>query len=149
MSGYHRIIKLGLLLGLATASFNLAQAQQFYKWQDEKGATHYSQTPPPARYSKALSIKERPAAPTTAAVPAATDNAKPAAPTAKPTKPAAPAVQKLSAEACKDLKSNLDLLQSGRRLYQNDSGGERSYLTEAQKSAQIQTYTQNIAQGCG
>ena len=148
MSRYNAIIKAALLMGLATATVTSAQAQQFYKWKDEKGATHYTQTPPPARQSQTLSIKARAAASNASVAPTAV-NAKPTAPNAAPpTKPVAPAAPKLSAQACKDLKSNLDLLQSGRRLYENDTGGERSYLTEAQKAVQIQTSMQNIAQGC-
>lgn len=148
MSRYNVIIKAALLLGLATATVTSAQAQQFYKWKDEKGATHYTQTPPPAHQSQTLSIKARAAAPNTSVAPTAV-NAKSTAPNAaQPTKPVAPVAPKLSAQACTDLKSNLDLLQSGRRLYENDTGGERSYLTEAQKAAQIQTSMQNIAQGC-
>ena len=29
-----------------------ASAEKFYKWQDEKGSTHYTQTPPPKAYVK-------------------------------------------------------------------------------------------------
>ena len=148
MPFYSTIIKAGLLLGLATAILSPVQAQQFYKWKDEKGATHYTQTPPPARNSQTLSIKARAttAAPTTP--PLATTATKPEATKDAATKAPAQAKQKLSAEACQQIKSNLELLQSGRRLYQNDTGGERSYLTEAQKAVQIQTYSQNLAQGC-
>ena len=148
MSRYNVIIKVALLLGLATATVTSTQAQQLYNWKDEKCATHYTQTPPPARQSQTLSIKARAAVPNTLVAPTAV-SAKPTVPNAaQPTKPVAPVAPKLSAQACKDLKSNLDLLQSGRRLYENDTGGERSYLTEAQKAAQIQTSMQNIALGC-
>ena len=148
MPFYSTIIKTGLLLGLATAILSPVQAQQFYKWKDEKGATHYTQTPPPARNSQTLSIKARAttAAPTTP--PLVTTATKPEASKDATSKAPAQAKQKLSAEACQQIKSNLELLQSGRRLYQNDAGGERSYITEAQKAVQIQTYSQNLAQGC-
>lgn len=150
MPFYITIIKTGLLLGLATAILSPAQAQQFYKWKDEKGATHYTQTPPPARNSQTLSIKTRAAtvAPTTPPLVTTATAAKPEASKDAATKTPAPPKQKLSAEACQQIKSNLELLQSGRRLYQNDAGGERSYLTEAQKTVQMQTYNQNLAQGC-
>lgn len=149
MPFYSTIIKTGLLLGLATAILSTAQAQQFYKWKDEKGATHYSQTPPPARNSQTLSIKARAATAAPATTPVAAPVAKPGASKDTAAKaPSTPPKQKLSAEACQQIKSNLELLQSGRRLYQNDAGGERSYITEEQKAVQIQTYTQNLAQGC-
>jgi hypothetical protein len=34
-------------------------AAQMYKWVDEKGVTHYSETPPPSGKSETLSIKPR------------------------------------------------------------------------------------------
>ena len=149
MSGYNAIIKVALLLGLATAAVTSTQAQQFYKWKDEKGATHYTQTPPPARNSQVLSIKARAATATPSTATAVnTATTTPTSTSKLADKPVTPTAPKLSAQACKDLKSNLDLLQSGRRLYENDTGGERSYLTEAQKAVQIQASMQNIAQGC-
>ena len=142
------ILKSGLLLGLATAILNPVHAQQFYKWKDAKGATHYTQTPPPARSSQTLSIKARAATATPPTPPVAATTAKAEPSKDAATKAPAPPKQKLTAETCQQIKNNLELLQSGRRLYQNDAGGERSYITEAQKATQIQTYSQNLAVGC-
>lgn len=126
------------------------QAQQVYKWTDEKGALHYSQTPPPARYAKAVDVKARATvAPSTKAGGNAAAIETPAASAANPaTKPAAPAAPKLSPETCKNMQANLDTLASGRRLYEKDTAGERAYITEERRAAQIQIYQQNLSKGC-
>lgn len=131
-------------LGLLTTPL---QAQQVYKWKDEKGALHYSQTPPPARYSKAVDVKARAtAAPSPAKAGSAANPA--TANGSANTKPVVPASVKLSAETCKDMKANLDTLASGRRLYEKDTAGERAYMTEERRAAQIQIYQQNLSKGC-
>jgi hypothetical protein len=43
------IITMGIMVCLA---ISVAEAQEIYKWVDEKGVTHYSDTPPPDRQSK-------------------------------------------------------------------------------------------------
>lgn len=127
-----------------------SQAQQVYKWQDEKGALHYSQTPPPARYSKAVDVKARATvAPSTKAGGNAATTEAPAAGAANTaTKPASPAAPKLSPETCKNMQANLDTLASGRRVYEKDTAGERAYMTEERRAAQIQIYQQNLSKGC-
>lgn len=135
-------------LGLLTTPL---QAQQVYKWKDEKGALHYSQTPPPARYSKAVDVKAR-----ATAAPSPAKAGSPTSPATEPAaangsanaKPVVPASVKLSAETCKDMKANLDTLASGRRLYEKDTAGERAYMTEERRAAQIQIYQQNLSKGC-
>lgn len=149
MPAITQTLKIGLLISITTLLATTTQAQQVYKWKDEKGRLHYTQTPPPARYAQAVSIKERStpapavngqkaaAAETTATN---TDNK------ATASKPA-PA-PKLNASDCKAMQDNLALLQTGRRLYEKDAGGERAYITEERRAQQIQTYQQNIANGC-
>ncbi|XID74249.1 DUF4124 domain-containing protein [Alkanindiges sp. WGS2144] len=142
-------IKMSMLLVLAAVSAGAVQAQPIYKWKDAKGATHYSQTPPPAHQAQALNIKARATPPSPApGAPTPTDNKSTTDPTTPNTASAKPAPQKLSPEACQQLKANLELLQSGRRLFESDAGGERAYLTEEQKDVRIQSYSQNLAQGC-
>lgn len=142
-------LKLGLLISATAMLSTIVQAQQVYKWKDAKGVLHYTQTPPPARYSQSVNIKERPAlAPVASAqktAPAGDTNTNAASNNVAPTSKPAP---KLSAEACKGMQDNLALLQTGRRLYENDAGGERAYITEERRAQQIQTYQQNIANGC-
>lgn len=140
-------LKIGLLISITSLLATTTQAQQVYKWKDEKGRLHYTQTPPPARYAQAVNIKERPTpAPATngqksAAAGTTATNTDNKATASKP-------APKLSASDCKAMQDNLALLQTGRRLYENDAGGERAYMTEERRAQQIQTYQQNIANGC-
>lgn len=148
MPAITQTLKIGLLISITTLLPTTTQAQQVYKWKDEKGRLHYTQTPPPARYAQAVNIKERPApAPAVngqkAAAGTTATNTDNKATASKP----APA-PKLSASDCKAMQDNLALLQTGRRLYENDAGGERAYMTEERRAQQIQTYQQNIANGC-
>ena len=149
MPAITQTLKIGLLISITTLLATTIQAQQVYKWKDEKGRLHYTQTPPPARYAQAVNIKERPTP-----VPATNGQKSAAAGTtatntdnkATASKPA-PA-PKLSASDCKAMQDNLALLQTGRRLYENDAGGERAYMTEERKAQQIQVYQQNLKNGC-
>ena len=58
-------IRCALLIALlvAPSEFNLATSQTLYRWVDEKGTTHYSETPPPRKPSKALTLPPSPATP--------------------------------------------------------------------------------------
>lgn len=144
-------LKLGLLLSASVVlATTTVTAQQVYKWKDDKGTLHYTQTPPPARYAQSLNIKERPA-PVSAsngknAVPVENSTSNPDNKTTPASKPAP--VARLSAESCKAMQDNLALLQTGRRLYEKDAGGERAYMTEERRAVQIQTLQQNLANGC-
>lgn len=138
----HLVTGLGLVL-----TSSLAQAQQIYKWADEKGALHYSQTPPPARYSKAVDVKARVTTPTPAASATANKEAGKTGDPANPA-PAKPQTPKFSAETCQTMQNNLAQLQTGRRLYEKDTGGERAYITEERRAQQIQIYQQNLKNGC-
>ena len=148
MPAITQTLKIGLLISITSLLATTTQAQQVYKWKDEKGRLHYTQTPPPARYAQAVNIKEGPApAPAVngqkAAAGTTATNTDNKATASKP----APA-PKLSASDCKAMQDNLALLQTGQRLYEKDAGGERAYMTEERRASQIQTYQQNIANGC-
>lgn len=53
---------LGMALLAVGSALNPAAAETtLYKWVDEKGVTHYSETPPPKKRSQALRIQTAPA----------------------------------------------------------------------------------------
>jgi hypothetical protein len=149
---------------LATITFisyfaiEAAYAQPFYKWVDDKGATHYTQTPPPQQAVKKVSINTH--IPQDSAneikglndqsnklLKATTDQEK-AAEIEKKNTSADTERRNKNSVACKQIKSNLALLQSGQRLRTMDSKGERSYLTEDQKATQINQETAQIKNDC-
>jgi sugar lactone lactonase YvrE len=150
---FNKNIHVAISMVFGVASLLLAanvHAQQVYKWQDEKGAIHYTQSPPNTKNAVRMDIKTR--TPTAPAASTTTDSKASSATTtdqaATANKAAKNTPAKLKAEDCAFLKTNLETLQSGRRLYESDDKGERAYLTEEQKAERIQVHTKNIKDGC-
>jgi hypothetical protein len=147
------------VLSLTLFSFGqMSHAAPFYKWVDEKGATHYTQTPPPQKSAKKININTL--APSDSAdasknlsaitksdlkddsdLEQANDKAK--------IKASADAARRAkNAPQCQQLRASLAQLQSGRRLYGSDAKGERSYITDDQKASQIQQANTQIQKDC-
>lgn len=133
-----------LVTGCAFISI-LSYAQPVYKWQDAKGATHYTQTPPPAgANAKTVDVRSRTNLQPVTLAPSVADTSTQATNKA----PAAPQKPRLKAEDCQQLRNTLDTLNTGRRIYESDKNGERAYLTEEQRTERISTYTKNLAEAC-
>ncbi len=140
------------------ASIGASYAQPFYKWTDEQGSTHYTQTPPPQKATKKLDINTR--VPTDSAT-----EIKKLSEQSLVNQKVVAADEKVSAKlkadsvadaerrqknsaACVQLKAALTQLQSGQRLRTYGADGERVYLTEEQKASQIQQQTAQIQNDC-
>lgn len=148
-------ILLASLLALA-----LPAAADMYKWVDEKGVTHYSETPPPeGTKAKKLDLVPSP----------------PNAPAAKPESPEdwkareiefrRRRIQKENAEAtekaqgehsaevrkerCAEAQRRLDLLGAGRPLYHVNEKGERVYMEESERATQSARWRKEVDQYCG
>jgi hypothetical protein len=148
-----RILVLVAMLALAIP----ASAQQ-YKWVDEKGRTQYGDTPPPG----AKATRLRPPPPGSAPAPAAKG-----APLTAAERDAAYRKRQLDAQKDKEkqdvaqqqadaLKENcartqeyLRALESGQRISRTDSKGERYYIDDAQRAAEIAQARQSVSQSCG
>ncbi len=155
------LINKWILTALSLAPFALGQmchASPFYKWVDEKGATHYTQTPPPQKEVKKVDIDTHIPADSASAIKnldtqskanlKADDDADKANDKNKE-KAAADAARKAKNTAeCQQLRTSLAQLQSGRRLYGSDAKGDRSYITEDQKATQIQQANTQIQKDC-
>jgi hypothetical protein len=97
------------------ATFGLmavAQAADLYKWTDDKGVLHYSDTPPPGhadatRVRVKSGVSDESAPPAAATAVAEADKPKDAA---KPNPPAPAPMDRNT--ACEQARSNLNLLQS-------------------------------------
>jgi hypothetical protein len=148
-------ILLASLLALA-----LPASADMYKWVDEKGVTHYSESPPPeGTQSKKLDLPVTP----------------PSAPAAKPQSPedwkareaefrrrqlqkenaeqAEKAQGERSAEVrkarCTEAQRRLDLLNAGRPLYRVNEKGERVYMEDPDRAAQTEKWRKEADQYCG
>jgi len=126
-----------LLVALLGASA-FAQANDLYKWTDDKGVTHYSDTPPPSQ-ATASRIKVAPGVPSDVAATAAADASKAKDGTIPPPATAAATPQD---KACEQARSNLNLLQS--KYAVADASGKplddktRDMFTEQAKQALTQ-----------
>jgi type IV secretory pathway VirB10-like protein len=142
----------------------LAMAQ--YIWVDEKGNKQYSDTAPPASVPKSRIIKAPVMSSGTVTAPAATSPAAPSAP-AKPQTTAsknedynkrrteqAEAAQKNTAEQqasqdkkqdCERARSYQRSLESGERVANVDSKGERFFLDDNQRSKELDQVKKALA----
>ena len=152
------LLAMGLLLCAAPSS------AQMYKWVDEKGVTHYSESPPPGR--KAQQIQQATPAPG------------PAPGSSAPPKPAEPAStwgdkerafrqrtiereyaeeakrQKdaerlaLRREACLEARYMVNALNSGVPVYKLNEKGEREYLADNVRADRLQRAKENVETYC-
>ena len=132
-------------------------AAQFYKWTDENGATHYSESPPPATAKGAKEIKVQTRTPSGSS--SAVENlqkqreatqkslSEKAKAGAKDTAPAK-ADKSEYAERCKQYKSNLATMESNGRVSEKDSKGEKRYLTEEEKNKRMDETRRQIKAFC-
>lgn len=146
--------------------FALPVTAQIYQWKDADGRTHYSDTPPPSGEVKTL----RGAAPqnhtpimdaTTDAEVVADSEAEDRSPEAqfRARRAAAAAAEEETAAAaareaererfCAEVRNQLKGLQSGLRIGRMNAAGERDFLTDAERSAEISRLQQQLAEHCG
>ena len=146
-----------LLLGLM--NLPLFAWGQIYKWVDEKGATHYTETPPPGGKSQMLKIQPRNPA---------SDGANPT-PTAKSwqeqeiefrqrragaeearhkQETGADREAALRRASCIRARSNLQGLQEQRPIYSMDERGERRYIEDQDRLDLIRQAQGTIERDC-
>ncbi len=152
-----RRLLIALVFGTAAACLaTAASAQQVYKWKDANGVTHFSQTPPPAgkHYTKmhlqgqpevstpprhsASSQENRPQGDEDGAPPARTrDDGK--------TEPDTPDNR---ARLCKQLRSNIALLQSKEPVVTGGQNGKQQVMSDNAREQQLATARAQQAQYC-
>jgi hypothetical protein len=119
-----------------------ASAQQYYKWKDANGVTHYTKTPPPEG-TPADRVAVRAAAPapdpgTTAAEPKADAGAG----------MSGAALQQRSA-ACQTAQANLDTLQNNPFVsIDKDGDGKPELLTVEEHEAQLRIAREQVRTLC-
>ena len=150
----HCIFALLPLLAIQTS-----HAEHFYKWVDEAGATHYTQTPPPqkkatttVKVSTKLPADSEAAAKNLTALSAentkATSEAEKTAAKDQAAAAADAERRKANTAGCAQAQASVAQLQSGQRIRSQDANGERTYLTDEQKATRIQQEQTHIKQNC-
>ncbi|MGH8118174.1 MAG: DUF4124 domain-containing protein [Rhodanobacteraceae bacterium] len=142
------VVGLGLL-----CMAELAAAQQIYKWKDPNGVTHFSQTPPTngTHYTKMQLTSG----------PEVSSNPPPSAGAAsKPEPAAAPQTQAAAAQAtqpdtpanreqlCKQLGSNIAVLESKQPVVTGDASGKQSVMSDDAREQQLATAKAQQSQYC-
>jgi hypothetical protein len=143
------LLSAGAILALLLGNFAAAQA---YKWTDENGKVHFSDSPPPDRKAQELNVK--PAVP-------ANPNAKPGRSwesqleesrmnqlRAQQQKDAEERKARIAENECHRARYRLDMLQNSRRVYKVDDKGQRQYLDDKDRPAQIQSAQQAVEKHC-
>lgn len=150
-----------------------ASAQAQWKWRDAKGNVQYSDLPPPPGTAD-KDILQRPPAPARAAIIVAPPGQAASAPAPKPAASAPPKAELEAAarqkqdqdaqaakqkederraaeqrrENCARAQGNLRDLQSGTRITRTNEQGERVYMDDTQRQAEVERARQLITSEC-
>lgn len=152
-----------MLLGSLSLS-TVAAADQFYKWTDAQGATHYTVEPPPKTAASAAEVKISTKVPSGSSA-AASNLEKQRGDAAKKlvdkalgkdkdgkTDPAAAKtdgkVPAEYAERCKTLQGNLQAMQEHGRVKMTNEKGEVTYLSDEEKQKQMDDTQRQIKAFC-
>ena len=133
-----------------------AIAQPMYKWVDEKGVTHFSQDPPPGK-EKAVKVEPKVTPPSS---PAKTTDWKKADQEARKNrldrdqkdeyergKAHNEAAER--ANRCSHAKRQLVLLERQVPLYNRNDKGEKVYLEDKERPAEVAHWTREAQANCG
>jgi hypothetical protein len=156
-----RVLVVGLMLVFAAGA-----SAQMYRWVDKDGRVRYSDQPPPPGV-KGTTLQRAPVAPS---APAA-DEAAPKEARKGPLTPAAQEAdfRKRQMEAqkardkddqasrdalakqdnCARARESLASLESGQRISRTGADGERYYIDDAQRAAEIEKARQSVSSWCG
>jgi hypothetical protein len=119
-----------------------ASAEQVYKWVDDKGVTHFSQTPPDKEPSQTLDVRTAPAtAPESAAAGAKKDA------DAKPQR--TDEQRKQRAERCKGAQEALAKLEGSEPIVRYGEKGEQIPVADDERPKYIEQVKKVMAQQCG
>ena len=147
---------------------------QIYSWKDKDGKVHYGDTPPSTgevnQIRGAPAAKPAPApAPESTGAPGATDTPTAQEPSRPPTlaereqafrerraaeaEAQAKAAEEATRDAererfCEQARNQLGALESGQRVSRFNAAGEREFLDDAARSAEVARLQQQVAEHC-
>jgi len=132
------------LAALAAAAALAAGAQTMYKWVDEKGVTHFSESPPPDD-RKAARIEVKVTPPSTPQAPSGGEAADWKAKDAdfrrrqidRRNQEKAEGKERAKRErTCERARSRVAFLQNSNRIFRDNPDGSRTWMDEAQRAAE-------------
>jgi hypothetical protein len=127
-----------------------APAQQMYRWVDEKGTTHFSEYPPPEGNAAKIEVK-----PTGTEKPRV-DDWKERELESRQRRAAQGAAEDQArkkneagrAQNCRRAQQGLDTVKNSRRVYDLNDKGERVYLDDKDRPAEIARWTGEVEKYC-
>jgi len=140
-------------IGLSLACIaGFASAQQIYKWKDANGVIHFSQTPPASgmHYTK-MRLTSEPDVSSNPPPASGADNTEPGSSAPQKSAPASstqPDTASNRVELCKQLTSNINLLQGKQPVVTGGSNGKQEVMSDNAREAQLATAQAQHAQYC-
>jgi hypothetical protein len=136
---------------LALAAVPLAAGAQAYRWVDEKGQVHYSQTPPPGKKAEAVAPPPPVSgAPNQDALNRSLDQERATEPERRKAAENAAAQQQQIQQQCNQAREQLAFMEAktARRLGTTDDQGNVSRVTEEEFQARRAELQRVIAERC-
>jgi hypothetical protein len=138
-------------LWLLLAALPLAAGAQAYRWVDEKGQVHYSQTPPPGKNAQPVAPPPPPAAaPNQDALKRALQDGAAGEPESRAQAERMAEYQQQLEQQCKQAREQLAYMEAktSQRLGTTDEQGNVSRVTEEQFQARRSELQRTIAERC-
>ncbi len=146
---------MNVLLAAAMLLIATSAQAQLYRWVDESGKVHYTDTPPPpkTKSSKTLAIPNQPAAEPPAGKSVAEQERDyrkrmSEAAEAEAKKKTEEEQAKVRAANCQAARNNLKALEETGRVFTYDAKGERVYMDDAQRQKAMDDARKAIAEWC-
>lgn len=145
---------IALVVGMTLAG--LASAGEVYRWVDEEGVTHYSQTPPASDEASRVQV-DVPTPPEDEIDRAQKDLEQTARENEESRKERQEAEKRAAEEAekqaylekrCNELRASLQALQQNRRILIEDDGGGRTRLSEEARQKRVEKRRKQIDKEC-
>ena len=144
-----RVLRFPFLLLLA--ALPLAAGAQAYRWVDEKGQVHYSQTPPPGKKVEPVAPPRPPSsAPNQEALNQSLESERASAPERAAAAERTAAARQQIEQQCKQAREQLAYMEAktARRLGTTDEQGNVSRVSEEEFQARRAELQRVIAEGC-
>ncbi len=139
-----RVLATATLLCLLPLQNAVAAA---YKWVDNKGETHYSQTPPAATKVEVIKTPYGSSTPPAATAPSS-DQPASSESADTPSESAKAEDAAIRARNCSSARNNLDILNGGGEVTVKDANGLLHTLTPDERKTRIDEAEKNISEFC-
>ncbi|RMD69505.1 MAG: DUF4124 domain-containing protein [Gammaproteobacteria bacterium] len=121
------------------------ESTTIYRWIDEKGITHFSQTPPPVGQVQEIQVQVPHGPPPSSLKTLETMKE---APPKEEDRARAEEQARIKKEVCSALRKNLETLERYPRLYRKDEQGNVVWITEKERQALIKKTRAQLKEFC-